>query len=143
MFIDGQWINAKNNDTFPVFNPANGDKIGDVANGDHEDTANAVDAAQRAFDKWSTLTAYQRSSYLYDAYRIMTDNREHLACTMTEEQGKPLKAARNEVQYGADFLLIYTRVIYPGPCGFSKPCDLVSSGSMISIRPLLLLLSAA
>jgi len=105
MFIDGQWINAKNNDTFPVFNPANGDKIGDVANGDHEDTANAVDAAQRAFDKWSTLSAYQRSSYLYDAYRIMTDKREHLARTMTEEQGKPLKAARNEVQYGADFLL--------------------------------------
>ena len=107
MYIDGQWINAKNNATFPVFNPANGDKIGDVPNGDREDTANAVDAAQRAFDKWSTLTAYQRSSYLYDAYRVMTDNREHLARTMTEEQGKPLKAARNEVQYGADFLLWY------------------------------------
>jgi succinate-semialdehyde dehydrogenase/glutarate-semialdehyde dehydrogenase len=107
MYIDGQWINAKNNATFPVFNPANGDKIGDVPNGDREDTANAVDAAQRAFDKWSTLTAYQRSSYLYDAYRVMTDNREHLARTMTGEQGKPLKAARNEVQYGADFLLWY------------------------------------
>jgi succinate-semialdehyde dehydrogenase/glutarate-semialdehyde dehydrogenase len=107
MYIDGQWINAKNNATFPVFNPANGDKIADVPNGDREDTANAVDAAQRAFDKWSTLTAYQRSSYLYEAYRIMIDNREHLARTMTVEQGKPLKAARNEVQYGADFLLWY------------------------------------
>ena len=51
MYIDGQWINAKNNATFPVFNPANGDKIADVPNGDREDTANAVDAAQRALDQ--------------------------------------------------------------------------------------------
>jgi succinate-semialdehyde dehydrogenase/glutarate-semialdehyde dehydrogenase len=105
MYIDGQWINAKNNAAFPVFNPATGDKIGEVADADREDAASAIDAAQRAFDKWSTLTAYQRSGYLYDAYRIMIDKREHLARTMTEEQGKPLKAARNEVQYGADFLL--------------------------------------
>ncbi len=105
MYIDGQWINAKNNATFPVFNPATGDKIDEVADGAREDAASAIDAAQRAFDKWSTLTAYQRSGYLYDAYRIMIDKREHLARTMTEEQGKPLKAARNEVQYGADFLL--------------------------------------
>jgi succinate-semialdehyde dehydrogenase/glutarate-semialdehyde dehydrogenase len=107
MYIDGQWINAENKPTFPVFNPANGEKIGDVANGDREDAAGAIDAAQRAFEKWSTLTAYRRSGYLYDAYRIMTDQREHLARIMTEEQGKPLKAARNEVQYGADFLLWY------------------------------------
>ena len=107
MYIDGQWINAKNNATFPVFNPATGEKIGDVPNGDREDAAGAIDAAWRAFEKWSTLTAYRCSGYLYDAYRIMTDKREHLARVMTEEQGKPLKAARNEVQYGADFLLWY------------------------------------
>lgn len=107
MYIDGQWINAKNNATFPVFNPANGEKIGDVPNGDREDAAGAIDAGQWAFEKWSVLTAYQRSGYLYEAYRIMTDHREHLARIMTEEQGKPLKAARNEVQYGADFLLWY------------------------------------
>lgn len=107
MYIDGQWINAENNATFPVFNPANGEKIGDIPNGDREDAARSIDAARQAFDKWSNLTAYQRSNYLYEAYRIMTDRREHLARTMTEEQGKPLRAARNEVQYAADFLLWY------------------------------------
>ena len=65
MYIDGQWIHAKNNATFSVFNPANGEKIGDVPNGDREDAAGAIDAARRAFEKWSTLTAYQRSGYLY------------------------------------------------------------------------------
>src|SRR5699024_2971670 len=56
---------------------------------------------------WKILTAYARSQYLYKAYQIMMDRKEHLAQTMTEEQGKPLKASRNEVQYGADFLLWY------------------------------------
>ena len=72
MYIDGQWINAKNNATFPVFNPANGENIGDVPDGDREDAAGAIDAAQRAFEKWSTLTAYKRSGYLYEAYRIIS-----------------------------------------------------------------------
>jgi len=107
MYINGQWIQAENNASFDVFNPATGEKIGAVANGDQKDAARAIEAAAGAFKSWSFLTAYQRSGYLYDAYQIMMDRREDLARVMTQEQGKPLKAARNEVQYGADFLLWY------------------------------------
>ncbi len=107
MYIDGQWIQAENDASFDVFNPATGEKIGAVANGDQTDAARAIASAARAFKSWSSLTAYQRSGYLYDAYRIMIERREDLARVMTREQGKPLKAARNEVQYGADFLLWY------------------------------------
>ena len=107
MFIDGQWTHAKNEAVFDVFNPATNDKISEVPDGGREDAARAIDAAGRAFQTWSKLTAYQRSTYLYDAHRLMIERREQLARTMTEEQGKPLKAARNEVQYGADFLLWY------------------------------------
>jgi acyl-CoA reductase-like NAD-dependent aldehyde dehydrogenase len=39
----------------------------------------------------------------------MMERKEDLARLMTREQGKPLKAARNEVQYGADFLLVVRR----------------------------------
>jgi succinate-semialdehyde dehydrogenase/glutarate-semialdehyde dehydrogenase len=104
MYINGKWI-TRTEKTFPVFNPATGEEIGAVADGDGKDTNDAINAAHTAFHAWSRTTAYQRSRYLYDAYRIMVENKEHLARTMTEEQGKPLKAARNEVQYGADFLL--------------------------------------
>ena len=107
MYIDGQWIQADNDAAFDVFNPATGEKLGSVANGDQKDAARAIEAATRAFESWSALTAYQRSEYLYDAYRIMMERKEDMARVMTQEQGKPLKAARNEVQYGADFLLWY------------------------------------
>lgn len=105
MYINGKWVSAHNNSVFSVFNPATGEKIGEVPDGDRKDAAAAIDAADCAFETWSTLTAYQRSNYLYEAHRIMIDRRESLARVMTAEQGKPLRASRNEVQYGADFLL--------------------------------------
>ncbi|OUR75335.1 succinate-semialdehyde dehydrogenase (NADP(+)) [Alphaproteobacteria bacterium 46_93_T64] len=107
MFINGQWCDANDGARFNVTNPANGEIVGEVPNGGKADVVAAIDAAAEAFKTWSKTTAYQRSSLLYRAYNLMIEKKEHLAVTMTTEQGKPLKAARNEVQYGADFLLWY------------------------------------
>ena len=107
MYINGQWCESADKTRFPVTNPATGDVLGDVPNGAKEDAIKAIDAAAEAFKSWSKTTAYQRSALLYRAHTLMIEKKEHLAVTMTSEQGKPLKAARNEVQYGADFLLWY------------------------------------
>ncbi len=105
MFINGEWISAENNKEFKVFNPADGSEIGTVPDGGEKEARLAVDAAHEAFKSWSIQTAYQKSSFLSDVHRLMMENLEHLAQTMTQEQGKPIQAARNEVKYGADFLL--------------------------------------
>lgn len=105
MFINGKWTSAHSGNEFTVFNPATGEEIGAVPDGDGRDATDAIDAAADAFKNWSRLTAYQRSEYLYKAYQCMMDDLEPLARLMTTEQGKPLRAARNEVKYGADFLL--------------------------------------
>jgi len=107
MYIDGEWRQAANGATFDVTNPATGEVIGKVADGGRDDAIAAVAAADKAFLSWSRLTAYQRSEHLYKAWSLMIERKEHLALTMTAEQGKPIRAARNEVQYGADFLLWY------------------------------------
>jgi succinate-semialdehyde dehydrogenase/glutarate-semialdehyde dehydrogenase len=49
----------------------------------------AIQAAGEAFKAWSVTTAYQRSGYLYEAYRMMMARKEELARLMTREQGKP------------------------------------------------------
>jgi len=107
MYIDGQWTDASDLKTFVVTNPATGQKIGDVPDGNDKDARKAILAAEKAFQGWSSLTAYERSSYLYKAWQIMMERKGELAKIMTTEQGKPLKAAMGEVQYGADFLLWY------------------------------------
>jgi succinate-semialdehyde dehydrogenase/glutarate-semialdehyde dehydrogenase len=107
MYIDGQWIQGDSGATFAVTNPATGEVIDHVPDGGAREAAAAIAAAEAAFADWSRTTAYQRSAYLYRAWQIMTERAEDLARTMSTEQGKPLKAARNEVKYGADFLLWY------------------------------------
>ncbi|MCH1609820.1 MAG: NAD-dependent succinate-semialdehyde dehydrogenase [Luminiphilus sp.] len=103
MLINGEWLN--NTPTFPVFNPATGEEIGQAAEGTEQDAARAIEAASAALPAWMNETAYARSSVLYRAYQLMLAQQHELAELMTREQGKPLKAAMNEVKYAADFLL--------------------------------------
>jgi succinate-semialdehyde dehydrogenase / glutarate-semialdehyde dehydrogenase len=105
MYINGKWLSAANGGMFDVFNPADGECIGQVPDGGREDAELAIQSAADAFRIWSGTTTYARSAYLYEAYRIMMERQEDLAQLMTREQGKPIQAARNEVKYGADFLL--------------------------------------
>jgi succinate-semialdehyde dehydrogenase/glutarate-semialdehyde dehydrogenase len=105
MYINGKWLSATNGGVFDIFNPADGECIGQVPDGGREDAILAIQSADEAFRIWSCTTAYARSAYLYEAYRIMMERQEDLAQLMTREQGKPIQAARNEVKYGADFLL--------------------------------------
>jgi succinate-semialdehyde dehydrogenase/glutarate-semialdehyde dehydrogenase len=107
LYINGEWKQARGARTFGVSNPATGEEIGRVADGGREAAAEAVAAAEGAFAAWSGVTAYERAACLARAHRLMVERKEDLARQMTEEQGKPLRAARNEVQYGADFLLWY------------------------------------
>ncbi|MEC8271007.1 MAG: aldehyde dehydrogenase family protein, partial [SAR324 cluster bacterium] len=105
MFIDGKWTNAHNQETFASFNPANAELLGEVPAGGKEDALAAIDSASKAFPSWSSLTAYQRSKFLVDAHRLMMESQQEIAEIMTQEQGKPIRAAMNEVQYAADFLI--------------------------------------
>jgi succinate-semialdehyde dehydrogenase/glutarate-semialdehyde dehydrogenase len=103
VYINGNWLTTTN--TFAVFNPANGEQIGTVADGDRDAARAAIAAAANAFPAWSRSSAYERSARLYRAHGLMLERSDSLAELMTREQGKPLKAARNEVKYAADFLL--------------------------------------
>ena len=106
-YIGGKWVDASSGKRFDSFDPATGLIIASVSDSGADEAAAAVDAAADAFDSWSRLTAYQRSDYLSRAYGLMLERHEAMAKLMTEEQGKPIRMARNEVRYGADFLLWY------------------------------------
>ena len=103
MLINGEWLT--DTPTFTVFNPATGEEIGQVTDGTEQDAARAIDAASAALPAWMNETAYARSAVLYRANQLMLEQQRELAELMTREQGKPLKAAMNEVKYAADFLL--------------------------------------
>jgi succinate-semialdehyde dehydrogenase / glutarate-semialdehyde dehydrogenase len=105
LYIDGKWRPAASGRSFAVTNPADSGVLAQVSDAGLADVREAVAAAEGAFGAWAARTAYERAGYLYDAYRLMTERADQLARVMTAEQGKPLRAARNEVAYAADFLV--------------------------------------
>jgi len=105
LYIGGEWRPAATGLGWPATNPASGEPLGSVADGGPEDARSAISAAAAAFPGWAARTAYERAAVLVEAHRLMLERRENLARLMTEEQGKPLRMARNEVGYAADFLL--------------------------------------
>ncbi|MBX2859106.1 MAG: NAD-dependent succinate-semialdehyde dehydrogenase [Cellvibrionaceae bacterium] len=120
--INGKWCSAEEDARYPVFNPANGEVVAEVAKCASRQTQHAIEAAQQAWYKWRELSAKERANYLYALYQQVIANKDDLALILTMEQGKPLAEARGEVEYGANYLLwfaeeakrVYGDVI-PGP----------------------------
>jgi len=104
MYINGEWLDAVSGQTFEVTNPATGEVIGSVPDGGAADAEAAIAAAEAAFPAWSRTSPYERADLLMAAWNLMRERAGELAELMTVEQGKPLKASRAEVNYGADFL---------------------------------------
>jgi succinate-semialdehyde dehydrogenase/glutarate-semialdehyde dehydrogenase len=100
--IDGEWVTTKK--TFPVLDPATGDKLADVPDMTAEDARRAIDAAYKAFPEWAATPAKERAAILHRWSDLILSEIEALAQLMTAEQGKPLAEARSEVAYGASFI---------------------------------------
>lgn len=104
LFINGRWSESASGRRFPVFNPATGQVVAHVSDGDAADARRAVDAAYAAFPQWSRLPAYRRGVMLRQAAALMYERRDELARTLTLEMGKPIREARGEISYAASFL---------------------------------------
>jgi succinate-semialdehyde dehydrogenase/glutarate-semialdehyde dehydrogenase len=111
MYIDGAWTEGMGRASFPTFDPATGRQLAEIPVATSEDVTGAISAASHAFTSWSESTAYERSELLYTAHHLMLERTELLARLIAQEMGKPLRAARNEVRYAADFLLWYAEEI--------------------------------
>lgn len=105
--IDGAWIGADDGATFAVEDPASGHVLARVPRMGSAETQRAIDAAQRAFLAWRTVTAEQRAVPLRRWCTLVRHHAEDLALLMTLEQGKPLAEARGEIEYAASYIAWY------------------------------------
>jgi succinate-semialdehyde dehydrogenase/glutarate-semialdehyde dehydrogenase len=105
-YIDGRWIKAPGK-PIEVDDPFTLEAFAEVPSLGAEHAQAAVDAAQAAFPAWARTTAKERAAILRRWFDLMLVHREDLAIIMTRENGKTLKEARTEVDYGAGFLEFY------------------------------------
>lgn len=104
VFIDGQWLEAEQNKSFAVINPATGETIAHVPSVSEQQVVKAVQAADQALQSWKQTTAKERSILLKKWYQLMIEHQEDLAIILSTEQGKPMTESRGEILYGASFI---------------------------------------
>src|SRR5437870_10776584 len=92
LFVDGDWI--KTGDWLDVRSPYSGDVVGRVAKAGAEETRRAIDAAERAMQ--DPLPAHKRAEILVRVAGALGRRHEEAAQLISDEAGKPLKAARVE-----------------------------------------------
>ena len=96
MLINGKWVEAASGKTFPTFDPATGEVLSQVAEGDREDIDRAVKAARVAFETgpWSKMTASERGRAIWKLGDLLDQRRDEFAEIESLDNGKPYKVAR-------------------------------------------------
>ena len=95
LLIDGKWVDSQSGKKFETINPATGEVIADVSEGDKADVDKAVKAARKAFEKgpWRKMNARERGRILYKLADLIEQNKEELAKLEALDNGKPLSVA--------------------------------------------------
>jgi phenylacetaldehyde dehydrogenase len=96
MLINGKWVDSASGKTFPTYNPATGEVLSNVAEGDREDIDRAVKAARAAFEKgpWSKISPSERGRMMWRLADLIEKHTEEFAQLESLDNGKPLKIAR-------------------------------------------------
>ncbi len=110
MLIGGKWVDSRSGKTFETINPATGEVITRIAQGDSEDVDLAVKAARKAFEggSWPKMDARDRGKILAKVAELIMQNLEELAVMETMDNGKPIMQSRTvDVPYTADTFFYY------------------------------------
>jgi acyl-CoA reductase-like NAD-dependent aldehyde dehydrogenase len=96
LLINGGWVNALDDGTFPDINPATGEVLVEVALAGPEDVDRAVHAARAAFEMgpWNQMSGEMRADLLWKLADLIDQHADELSELETLDNGKPIRVAR-------------------------------------------------
>jgi len=96
LLIDGRWVAASSGKTFDSIDPATGEVLARVAEGDKADIDAAVKAARRAFENgpWTKMSASERGRIIWKIADLLEEHTEEFAELETLDNGKPISVSR-------------------------------------------------
>jgi len=105
-FVGGEWTGS---DAAPIAvdDPFTLENFAEIPALYPEQIQQAIDAAAEAFPAWARRPAKERGAILRRWFELIVEHKEDLARLITRENGKHIREARGEVDYGAGFLEFY------------------------------------
>ena len=83
LFIDGEW--RPGSGVYPLYNPADGSQIAEIANCNAGHATAALHAAVRAQRGWGSLAPRARANLMHAAHRLMLERESDIVRAMTLE----------------------------------------------------------
>lgn len=111
-FWGGSWHDAKNGQTFEVFNPANGEVCAMVADASLEDVKSAISSASGASKPWAALSHSKRAAFLLKAADIMEERQQEFVNVLVEEGGSWVGKAMFETGYSIEALRAAAAMVF-------------------------------
>jgi 1-pyrroline dehydrogenase len=106
-FVGGEWVDAVEGGTAEIINPSTGETIAEVPEGSQADVDRAVEAAKRAWPEWRDTTPGERSEMLLKLADAIDAHADELARVESQNVGKPLSYARDEMPVCSDNLRFF------------------------------------
>ena len=109
MYINGEWVDAKDGKTFESVNPSTGNSWAIIPEAGETDVDAAVQSAHRAFTDgpWPKMTATERGKLLRRLADILGEHSETLGHSETVDTGKLFQETRWQARYISDFFHYY------------------------------------
>jgi 1-pyrroline dehydrogenase len=100
--VGGEFVDAVEGGTAEIINPATGEAIAEVPEGTQADVDRAVEAAEKAWPTWRESTPAERAELLLKLADVIDEHTDELAELESQNVGKPLAAARDEMPVCSD-----------------------------------------
>ena len=95
IYINGKWTLSKSSKILQAINPSTNSKLFKLVVSSKKDVDSAVIAANKAYPKWSKLSSYKRSQYLYALARLIQKHARFLSVLESIDNGKPIRETRD------------------------------------------------
>ena len=119
-YIDGKWINPKNQKNLEVIDPSTEKSCAVISLGDKDDIHEAVMAAKKAFTSWGFTSKEERLKYLEKLYELYKKRWNDIAEAITLEMGAP-KDFSSKLQTGTGASHIKSFMKYLKDFEFERP----------------------
>ncbi|MGL5500681.1 MAG: aldehyde dehydrogenase family protein, partial [Plesiomonas shigelloides] len=101
-FIGGQLTASRSERLAPVFNPALGEPVRQVALSTVAEVEHAISVADAAFPAWSRTPPLRRARVMFRFKALLEQHKDRLARLISEEHGKILSDAHGELVRGLE-----------------------------------------
>jgi 1-pyrroline dehydrogenase len=106
-FVGGEWVDAAEGGVEQIVNPATGEVVAEVPKGTEADVDRAVQAAKQAYVEWRETTPGERAEVLLKLADVIDENTDELAQIESQNVGKPLSYAADEMPVCSDNLRFF------------------------------------